>query len=593
MKVLGRTRFVLIAGAMASVIALGPFQSAPLSAKAVGSGKLDPLLQSRLSLLGRSRVIARTNGVSTISQIVGLLPLLGGRVVRTLNIIDAVAIDLPNASISLLAGNPLVGHLSMDRMVAGSMERTGATVGAPAVRQELGVDGSGIGVAVIDSGVTPWHDDLANPSGAAQRVDRFVDFVGGKTAAYDDYGHGTHVAGIIAGNGHDSDGRRTGIAPGAHLIVLKVLDASGAGRISDAIAAMQYVQSNKAALNIRVVNMSVAAGVYESCTDDPLTLAARSLVAGGVTVVAAAGNNGRGPNGTMQYGGITAPGNAPWVLTVGASSHMGTANRSDDTMAAFSSRGPAAIDFTAKPDLVAPGVGIESLSNPASRLYVTDAAALLPGTQPTSYLPYLSLSGTSMSTPVVSGTTALMLQANPSLTPNSLKAILEYTAQPYAGYDPLTQGAGFLNAKGAVELAAYLKAPAGVPFPATAGWGERIIWGNQHIAAGPFNASAAAWSVNVTWGSAVTPGGRPITIGTSSFNVVWGLLCGGGNCTVPWTVGSVGPTTTGEGDTVVWGTGTGEADTVVWGTTSTEGDTVVWGTNCTDPACDPVVWGGQ
>src|SRR5262245_60446439 len=123
MKVLGRTRFVLIAGAMASVIALGPFQSAPLSAKAVGSGKLDPLLQSRLSLLGRSRVIARTNGVSTISQIVGLLPLLGGRVVRTLNIIDAVAIDLPNASISLLAGNPLVGHLSMDRMVAGSIDR--------------------------------------------------------------------------------------------------------------------------------------------------------------------------------------------------------------------------------------------------------------------------------------------------------------------------------------------------------------------------------------------------------------------------------------------------------------------------------------
>src|SRR5262249_21160044 len=172
-------------------------------------------------------------------------------------------------------------------------------------------------------------------------------------------------------------------------------------------------------------------------------------------------------------------GNAPWVLTVGASSHMGTADRSDDTMAAFSSRGPAAIDFTAKPDLVAPGVGIESLSNPASRLYVTSARTLLPGTQPTSYLPYLSLSGTSMATPVVSGTIALMSHANPSLTPNAIKAILQYTSQPYVGYDPLTEGAGFLNAKGAVELAAYLAAPAGVPYPDTGGWSERIIWGNQ------------------------------------------------------------------------------------------------------------------
>src|SRR5439155_2977913 len=121
------------------------------------------------------------------------------------------------------------------------------------------------------------------------------------------------------------------------------------------------------------------------------------------------------------YGGITAPGNAPWVLTVGASSHMGTVDRADDTIAAFSSRGPSAIDFAAKPDLVAPGVGIESLSNEFSAFYTTHAAYLLPGTAPTTYLPYLSLSGTSMSAPVAAGTVALMLQANPSLTPNQVK----------------------------------------------------------------------------------------------------------------------------------------------------------------------------
>ena len=143
---------------------------------------------------------------------------------------------------------------------------------------------------------------------------------------------------------------------------------------------------------------------------------------------------------------------------------MGKIDRADDTMAAFSSRGPTAVDYAAKPDLVAPGVGIESLSNPASWMYGAKPEALLSGTVPTSYFPYLSLSGTSMATPVVTGTAALMLQANPSLTPNAVKAILQYTSQVYSSYDPMTEGAGFLNAKGAVELASVI--PADVTFPA-------------------------------------------------------------------------------------------------------------------------------
>src|SRR5205823_7102977 len=155
-----------------------------------------------------------------------------------------------------------------------------------------------------------------------------------------------------------------------------------------------------------------------------------------------------------------------------------------DTIAAFSSRGPTAIDRAAKPDLVAPGVGTESLSVAGSVFYNSLSPYLLSGTVSTSYLPYLSLSGTSMAAPVVSGTVALMLQANPALTPNAVKAIIQFTSQVYPGYDALTQGAGFLNARGAVQLARYFAAPTLTPYPSTIGWSQQIIWGNYGVQGG-------------------------------------------------------------------------------------------------------------
>lgn len=605
-----RTLFLTCA---AIALAASPIARADASAAAQ---KIGPLAQQHALLAGRSRVVVQTPSAGAQLAFAAAAPTTyGANVLRSLPLIHAVVLDLPDGAITALASDPNVQHVAYDRMIVGSMERTGPTIGATAVRQELGVDGTGVGVAVIDSGVTGWHDDLSDQSLAAQRVDTFVDFVNNQTTSYDDYGHGTHVAGIIAGNGYDSGGARSGIAPAVHLTVLKVLDGSGQGRISDVIAALDYVVQNQGQLNIRVVNLSVAAGVYDSYTVDPLTLAAQQAVNAGIVVVAAAGNNGRGPSGTTQYGGITAPGNAPWVLTVGASSHMGTIDRSDDTMAAFSSRGPSAIDYNAKPDLVAPGVGIESLSNPNSAMYSTYSPYLLSGTVPTSYLPYLSLSGTSMSTPVVAGTVALMLQANPSLTPNAVKALLQYTAQVYPGYDPLTQGAGFLNAKGAVELAAYLAAPAVTAYPDTTNWSTHLIWGNHMTTGGRFAPDANAWSTAVTWGASATPSGDRIAWGafddgtpwqtacldaTCSTidgavsvypNVVWGGLCSGVDCQTPWTVTAVST----EGDTVVWGSdcSTTECDTVVWGSDSGEGDTVVWGSSCTDPSCQPVLWNKQ
>ena len=605
----GFTRFfailLVVAGVGASTTTAGNGKGKP------GDQKLDSTLRGRAAhLTGRSQVILlAAEGVSP-GSIVQLIHTVGGTPGRALPLIGGRVAYVPDSTLLTLAASPLVAGLSDDRKIEGATERTGVTIGATAIRQELGYDGTGVGVAVIDSGVAPAHDDLVAENGG-QRVARFVDFVNQRDYAYDDYGHGSHVAGIIAGNGFDSEGARSGIAPGADLVVLKVLDAAGHGRISDVIAAFDYVIANKDELNIRVVNISVATGVYESYLSDPLTVAAEQVVRAGIVVVAAAGNNGRDSLGRVRHGGITAPGNSPWVLTVGASSHMGTVDRADDTMASFSSRGPSAIDVSAKPDLVAPGVGIESLSDPESALYLTRAPYLLPGTIPTPYLPYLSMSGTSMAAPVVTGTIALMLQANPSLTPNAVKAILQYTAERRRGYDPLTQGTGFLNAQGAVQLARYLSDENTDDYPDATNWSRTIIWGNQLlrgglVRGGRFTAQANAWAPDVKWGDLLTTSGETVEWGVicgdsacdstrpwrwgevRSVNVVWGPTCDGMDCQMPWTGNIWGVVD--EGDTVVWGT-EDEGDTVVWGTS--DEDTVVWGTSCSDPDCEPVIWNGQ
>jgi serine protease AprX len=482
--------FVPVFGILLVIAALNQPASAQPALPAGWLSKLDPLLQQQASLLNtRSKIIVRAVNAAALPTVIAIIRQGGGTLGRALPIIDGQAAEVPHASLPALASNPLVERLSLDRLIVGALERVGPAVGVPVVRRSFGYTGSGVGVAVIDSGISAWHDDLADPTGGAQRVDQFVDFVNGHPSPYDDYGHGTHVAGIIAGNGFDSGGGRSGIAPGARLIALKVLDESGKGRISNVIAALDHVIAHRDRFNIRVVNLSVTTGVHESYRLDPLTLAAQRAVASGIVVVAAAGNNGRDQRGREHFGGITAPGNAPWVVTVGASSHQGTVDRDDDTVAPFSSRGRAAVDSVAKPDVVAPGVGVESLSDPGSALYKSQSRYLLDGTIATAYLPYLSLTGTSMAAPVVSATIALMLEANSTLTPNQVKAILQYTAYAHPGYDALTQGAGFLNTNRAVKLARFIRARSkcgGADCQAATGQtlsgtrqGDAVVWGTS------------------------------------------------------------------------------------------------------------------
>jgi subtilisin family serine protease len=253
-------------------------------------------------------------------------------------------------------------------------------------------------------------------------------------------------------------------------------------------------------------------------------------------------------------------------------------------------------------------------------MYVTKAAYLLKGSvNSQNNKPYLSLTGTSMASPVVAGTVALMLQANPALTPNLVKAILQFTAETRAGYNPLTQGAGFLNARGAVELAQSMAASnlAGGPAlarntgPSTIGqdrapWSRHVIWGNRIIAGGQLSAAANAWRTDVTWGSGQTSDGTPIVLGTipgvetgpaTAANFVWGASCGESDPSTALGAGC---------DNVVWGTACGGDDCApstplganasarpgVRPSTSLGAGTIVWGTNVLDET-DNVVWGAS
>ena len=590
-------------------IALVALTASSVSAQSTERGpKLDSVLRHRArQLTGRSRIIVQFKGDADVRVF--------GRGVAGRKLDRGAQVgEVDNLALAAVAADPRVERVMVDRPAFATMERTGQAIGATLARSQYGVTGRGIGVAVIDSGITSSHDDLNRSANgySSRRVVYFKDFTRNISSNLwfnevqsDDYGHGTHVAGIIAGSGYDSGGRRVGVAPGAKLLGLKVLDSNGQGYVSDVIAAIDHAVAVRHTYNVRIINLSVASGVFESYWHDPLTLAARRAAEAGIVVVAAAGNLGLDSNGRAQSGGVTSPGNAPWVLTVGASSHQGTVHRSDDIVGNFSSHGPTWLDFAAKPDIVAPGVGIESLSDPRSTLYWLLKPYLLNGTIPVGYKPYLSLSGTSMATPVVAGTVALMLEANPDLTPNAVKAILQYTAESKSGESVFAQGAGFLNAKGAVRLARFFAAPqssVGYMRDTIDGervnWARHIIWGNYRITGGIPLPGSNAWAENQTWGGLKTQTGQPVVWGARADddNIVWSV---DGDDNIVWSVngdGNIVWSVDGD-DNIVWSVDTD--DNIVW---SVNGDgnivwsvsalqNVVWGTDCGGADCKKSVWG--
>ncbi len=281
---------------------------------------------------------------------------------------------------------------------------------------EKGYEGKGVGVAVLDTGVAA-HNDLIKPQ---NRIVAFKDLVNGRKEPYDDNGHGSHVAGIIAGNGYSSDGKYKGVAPNANIVGIKCLDKNGGGSSSDIISGLSYVMEIRDQFNIKIINLSLGTPANINPEKDPIVRAVEKCVDEGLIVVTAAGNSGPGPRT------ILSPGVSRRVITVGAVDDKRTIDTSDDIIADFSSRGPT-LEGIQKPDLVAPGVNINSLSH-------IDLSN------------YSSLSGTSMATPLVSGSLALLYNKYGDLSPSQYKEKLTDACISLKDTKE-SQGAGLLNLK--------------------------------------------------------------------------------------------------------------------------------------------------
>jgi serine protease AprX len=453
-----------------------------------------------------------------------LATLLGAAWKKDMKSVKAASYSIPAANLQSLANDPDVTYISPDRQVHMTLDNTAGAVNAAAAWSS-GLDGTGIGVAVIDSGISQ-HDDLQG------RVVYSQDFTGGD--ASDQYGHGEHVAGIIGGNGTDSNcttcsRHLVGIAPNVNLIDLRVLDQNGQGSDSQVIAALETAIDLAPVYNIRVINLSLGRPVYESYTLDPLCQAVEAAWQAGIVVVVAAGNDGRNNfSNNNGYGTINAPGNDPYIITVGAMKSMGTPSRTDDLIATYSSKGPAIVDHVVKPDLVAPGNQVVSLLSGNSTLAAQFPQNFVPlsyyqwsgSSQPSTS--YFTLSGTSMATPVVSGAVALMLQAQPKLTPDQVKARLMRTAyktfpatstatdlvtgQTYTSqYDVFTVGAGYLDIAAALADNTPFWGAALSP-TATNGNDDntsstQISCGLASVCAQQAWGNCAPWSAQAIWGA--------------------------------------------------------------------------------------------
>jgi serine protease AprX len=476
--------------------------------------KIHPLLQygAQVDPSAVVRVIVQKNrsDVTSASLLAGVP---GVQIGEDFKYIPAFVANLPQASVATLAANPSVRYVSPDAsvQVLPSVDKSAAKPAPrppapkPAHPPKHGFDPSGLRtVYPFVSGATQAWTGAATPDHRTDSgvnisvavidsgVDANLSDVGGQVLAVnvnrksnnaqDGFGHGTHVAAII--NGHDADGQYYGIAPSATVISVKIADDQGNASESDLLRGLDWVRANRDAYHIRAVNLSVSSGVASSYAVSPVDAAVERLWNDNVVVVAAAGNLGSAEDAVWY-----APGNDPYAITVGCLDDNQTANTNDDSLCSISSRGITEDGF-AKPDLVASGRKVES----ALSTGVNGNGSVLAGEFPERISAdghHIRLSGTSMSTPVVTGAVALLLQRHAGLRPSQIRQLLTGSTTAYPGQP---DHAGALNIPAALNASDHPPAPdTYTPVPASgaqpAATSSTILWDGSRWASTYYDGS--------------------------------------------------------------------------------------------------------
>jgi serine protease AprX len=571
-------RMMLLPGVIAlCLVATPPRPVAIAQSRAPLSADLELHLRSRSR--ERKRVIVKGDPEAMSA----LASRHGVRVVRVLE--HEVVVEATGAQINGMASDVAIDRLSGDVPVRSAMTVSNRSTAADQTRAGKagllgllgtipGVTGKDIGIALLDSGIST-HTALGTT-----RVVANVSFVSGDTSKSDAFGHGTHIAGLINGSASAAVGiTKTysgGIAPGAHIVNVRVLGPDGTGLTSDVIRGIDWVIANKGLYKIRVINLSLGHAVMESAATDPLCQAVERAVRAGIVVVASSGNRGKTDTGQPILGGITSPGNSPHAITVGALNTWTTVDRSDDSVTTYSSRGPTRFDLAVKPDVVAPGNKLVSLEAPGSYLKTAYPATHVAGSGSNAYM---RLSGSSMAAGVVSGGVALLLQGSPKLTPQQVKLLLQ-TGSTYLVNDGLVAGgAGSVNLwssrraavnglddlLGALPLIGGLfTAPGGMTFWDAGGMSERIydgpglnLLGLGELVGALLNPLSLEWDT-------LHLVGNSNQLGSSSANhIIWGDVS-------DWT----------DNNHIIWGDSvtSPEGQHIIWGDTQmTEGYHIIWG----------------
>jgi serine protease AprX len=478
-------------GLFIMILVFGVFGSASTSPRAVGPAKAHPLLAQAAAQTPDKILSIIVQKADKSSQAEALVQRLGGSITNDLHIINAFTAEMTASAAKALAAESTVKWVSLDAsMTSADCSQCIATNNLAntyirTIRADKTwnnspyIQGRGIGVAIVDSGINP-NGDLYTTMGVNRQVAdiRFNTDYNQNTS--DGYGHGTHVSSIVGGDGSESGGKYIGVAPMVNIINVKVSNDDGSSTATDVIRGLQWVLENKVKYNIRIVNLSLNSTVAESYQTSPLDAAVEILWFNNIVVVASAGNQGSDA--------IYPPANDPFIITVGAADDKGTNSLSDDTIASFSAYGITS-DGVNKPDLVAPGKNIVArLVNTNMGLAKAHPSNVISGT-------YFKMSGTSVAAPMVSGAVALLLQDEPNLTPDQVKYRITSSAnKSWSGYDPVKAGAGYLDIYAAVYGTTTESANTGVN-------ASQLLWtGSQPVTWNSVSWNSVSWN-SVSWNS--------------------------------------------------------------------------------------------